>query len=119
MRKNGNSFNKPSESQAAALQEIKELAPRFCGDAMQRQRKNEQVRSVEQQMTRNGYEVIFRGFPTLIGVKKGENGQPGELNFVYVRRKHKKKRDQLAGLTAKQRYLLKILQFHKLKVSVL
>ncbi len=86
---------------------------------MPKVRKNEQIRSVEQQMIRNGYEVIFRGFPTLIGVKKGEGGQPDELNFVYVRRKYKKKRDQLAGITARQRYLIEILQSHELKVSVL
>jgi hypothetical protein len=84
-------------------------------------RKNERVRSVELQMVRNGYEVLFRGFPTLLGVKKGPDGQQ-EINFVYVRRKHKKLRGEWTGITRNQRYMVKILReglSGSLKVSIL
>jgi len=88
---------------------------------MPRTRKNERIRTLEQQLNRNGFEVMSRGLPTMLALKRGVNGQPDEARWIYMRRKYRKKRGLMAGLTKNQQKVLKILEApgQVVKISVL
>jgi hypothetical protein len=79
-------------------------------------RKNERVRTLIQQIERNGYQVFTRGLPTFIASKQTD------LVFVYVRRKRKKDSyrggDPLKGINQSHRKVINLLKEHGLKVGI-
>lgn len=86
---------------------------------MPRTRKNERIRVLEQQLNRNGFEVIFRGLPTMLVFKQGPDGQLIEAKWVYMRRKHRKRRGgPMAGLTKNQQKVMKVLGVPGLAVKI-
>ena len=84
--------------------------------------KNERLRSVVNQIKRNGYKVMTRGFPTLLAVKEStEEGKPAEIVMVWLRHKRKKfkKGDPLSGISRNQRFQIKHYQQLGLRVLIL